>query len=82
MESNIDQAVKKIQYAWKLYRVRNVLNEAFNAEIKKKSIKSLKKFKQVFRAKFRKHYIDIPYFKANLCINKCKKYDKSLIYPS
>ena len=54
----MEQAVQKIQYSWRLHRVRNVLDEALSAEIEKRAISRLQTLQRTFRVKLRKRFLE------------------------
>jgi hypothetical protein len=52
-------AVEKIQYTWRVHRVRNVLDEAFRAEIEKRAVERLRTLQRTFRIKLRKRFLEV-----------------------
>lgn len=54
----MEQAVQKIQYTWRLYHLRNVLDEALSAEIEKRAISCLRTIQRTFRVKLRKRFLE------------------------
>lgn len=51
-------AAKKIQYTWRVHRVRNVLDEAFRTEIEKRAVERLRSLQRTFKVKLRKRYLE------------------------
>lgn len=51
-------AVEKIQYTWRVHRVRNVLDEAFRAEIEKRAVERLRTLQRTFKIKLRKRFLE------------------------